>query len=92
MSEPFTRPHYEIRVRGRLGPTLLEAFPSLAAQPSEGETVLAGGLPDQSALYGLLRQLEALGLELVEVRRSDRVPGSPELVLRQVNGCLPPEA
>ncbi|MDA0164352.1 hypothetical protein OM076_29045 [Solirubrobacter ginsenosidimutans] len=90
MSEPFTRPHYEIRVRGRLGPTLLEAFPSLAAEPSEGETVLAGALPDQSALYGVLRQLEALGLELVEVRRFDRMPGGPELVVRRVNGSPPP--
>jgi hypothetical protein len=89
MSEPFTRPHYEIRVRGRLGPTLLEAFPSLAAQTSEGETVLAGALPDQSALYGVLRQLESLGLELVEVRRFDRMPGSPQLVIRRVNGSPP---
>lgn len=63
---------YEIRVRGCLGPTLLEAFPMLTAQPAGGETLLAGALPDHSALYGILRQLEALGLELVEVRRPDR--------------------
>lgn len=86
MSGPFTTPHYEIRVRGRLGPTLLEAFPTLAAEPSDDDTVLAGDLPDQSALYGVLRQLEALGLELVEVRRFDRIPGGPELVIKRVNG------
>ena len=34
-----------------------------------GETVLAGTLPDQAALYGVLTQIEALGLELIEVRR-----------------------
>jgi len=31
--------------------------------------VLTGVLPDQSALYGVLNRLQALGLELVEVRR-----------------------
>jgi hypothetical protein len=34
------------------------------------ETVLTGPLADQAALYGLLAQLEALGLELLEVRRT----------------------
>jgi hypothetical protein len=33
--------------------------------------VLTGTLPDQSALYGVLSRLQALGLELVEVRRLD---------------------
>ena len=32
-------------------------------------TVLTGTLPDQAALYGALAQIEALGLELLEVRR-----------------------
>jgi hypothetical protein len=34
-----------------------------------GETLLMGSLADRSALYGVLAQIEALGLELVEVRR-----------------------
>jgi hypothetical protein len=34
-----------------------------------GETLLIGSLEDQSALYGVLAHLEALGLELIEVRR-----------------------
>jgi hypothetical protein len=33
------------------------------------ETVLAGPVADQSALHGLIRRIEALGLEMVEVRR-----------------------
>jgi hypothetical protein len=33
--------------------------------------VLTGSLADQAALYGLLAQIEALGLELLEVRRLD---------------------
>jgi hypothetical protein len=33
-----------------------------------GETVLIGSLEDQSALYGVVAQVEALGLELIELR------------------------
>ena len=61
---------YEIRVRGLLGDTLLGAFPELRAQAQGSDTVLAGPLADQAALYGLLAQIEALGLELLEVRRT----------------------
>jgi epsilon-lactone hydrolase len=59
--------HYEILVRGRLGPTLLEAFPTLDAQRRGDETLLSGPLADQSALYGVLHQIEALGLPLLAV-------------------------
>jgi hypothetical protein len=60
---------YEIRVRGTLSETLAEAFPSLDRQAKAGQTVLIGALPDQAALFGVLAQIEALGLELLEVRR-----------------------
>ena len=59
---------YEIRVRGPLGPTLLEAFPDLTAHRLGEDTILSGTIPDQSALYGVLLKLEGLGLELLEVR------------------------
>jgi hypothetical protein len=49
---------------------LLGAFPRLCAQAHGAETVLTGPLADQAALYGLLAQIEALGLELLEVRRT----------------------
>jgi hypothetical protein len=61
---------YEIRVRGLLGSTLLGAFPDLQVQADGRETVLTGRLADQAALYGLLAQIESLGLELLEVRRT----------------------
>jgi hypothetical protein len=63
------RPRYQIRVRGVLGETLLSAFPELQAETGVGETSLGGTLPDQAALYGVLARMEALGLELLEVRR-----------------------
>ena len=60
---------YEIWVRGHLGETMRSAFPALRAQLRGEDTVLTGALPDQAALYGVLAELEALGLELLEVGR-----------------------
>ncbi|HEX6524389.1 MAG TPA: hypothetical protein VF070_30970 [Streptosporangiaceae bacterium] len=59
---------YQIRVNGHLGPTLLEAFPALMFQQEGAETVLTG-LPDAAALYGVLAEIEVLGLDLLEVRK-----------------------
>jgi hypothetical protein len=63
------RQRYQIRVRGRLGQTIRSAFPGLRARPEGGDTVLTGVLADQATLYGVLAEAEALGLELIEVRR-----------------------
>jgi hypothetical protein len=60
---------YQIRIRGGLGRTTRAAFPDLSARAEGADTVLAGPLPDQAALYGVLARIEALGLELLEVRR-----------------------
>jgi hypothetical protein len=60
---------YEIRVRGHLGETMRFAFPSLRAQQRGEDTALTGVLRDQAALFGVLAEIEALGLELLEVRR-----------------------
>ncbi len=60
---------YAIRIRGRLGATALSAFPSMAYQMMGGETVLTGWLEYRSALFGVLTQIEGLGLELLEVRQ-----------------------
>ena len=60
---------YEISVRGHLGETMRSAFPALRAQSRGPDTVLIGALPDQAALHGVLAEIVALGLELLEVRR-----------------------
>jgi hypothetical protein len=60
---------YQIRIRGLLGRTMRAAFPALHAQAHGADTVLTGALADQAALFGVLAQVEALGLELLEVRR-----------------------
>ena len=62
---------YQIRVRGHLGATMRRAFPALHAE-TRGQDTLLQGVADQAALYGLLAQLEALGLDLLEVRRLPR--------------------
>jgi hypothetical protein len=53
---------YLIRIRGRLGATALSAFPTMGSEVRAGETVLTGSLEDRSAVYGVLAQIEALGL------------------------------
>jgi hypothetical protein len=61
--------YYEISVRGHLGEATRAAFPTLRAQRRGPDTVLTGTLPDQAALWGVLADIEGLGLELLEVRR-----------------------
>ena len=65
---PRSSRQYEIRIRGAIGPTLLEAFPELRSRRAGPDTVLSGLLADQSALYGVIHHVEALALELLEVR------------------------
>jgi hypothetical protein len=68
---------WEIRVRGPIGPTIMQAFPTLAISRSGPDTLLTGSLPDQSALYGAIHQLEALGLQLLEIRHLPTAGAGP---------------
>jgi hypothetical protein len=68
---------YVIRINGHLGATLLSAFPAMAWERQGPETVLTGML-DQPGLYGVLAEIEALGLDLLEVRQLIPEAGSPE--------------
>jgi hypothetical protein len=62
---------YLIRVNGHLGATLLSAFPAMTSQRQGPETVLTGVL-DQPGLHGVLAEIEALGLDLLEVRKESK--------------------
>jgi hypothetical protein len=68
---------YAIQIHGHLGATLLAAFPALVPQQQGADTVLTGPL-DRSALYGVLAEVETLGLDLVEVRQLTPQHRSPE--------------
>jgi hypothetical protein len=68
---------YSIRIRGHLGATVLSAFPALAPRWHGADTVLTG-LLDRSALYGVLAEVEALGLDLVGIRQLTPQGRSPE--------------
>ena len=58
----------EIRVRGLLDDHWRARFDGLTLTPLEnGETLMAGTIPDQAALFGLLAQVRDLGLYLVSV-------------------------
>ena len=65
---------YTIRIKGRLGATALSAFPTMTCELTGSETVLIGLLQDRSAVFGAIAQIEALGLELIELRQ---VGGTP---------------
>jgi predicted ester cyclase len=60
---------YEICVRGTLGQTFRAAFPGLRITTRGHQTVLSGPLTDRAALYGVLAEIEMLGLELIELRQ-----------------------
>lgn len=60
---------YEIRISGRLGDSFRLAFEDLSITVTPAETVLRGRDLDQAALYGILERIQALGFELLEVRR-----------------------
>jgi hypothetical protein len=64
---------YTIRLNGHLGATTMSAFPALESRYLGAHTVLSGVL-DRSSLYGVLAAIEALGLDLLELRRLE-TPG-----------------
>ena len=61
---------YQIQVRGTLDPRWSAWFDQLAiTHDGEGNTLLAGRISDQAALYGLINRLRDLGMTLLAVAR-----------------------
>ena len=60
---------YQIRIRGRISAVLLDSFQGMESSIEPVETVLHGPVRDQAELYGLIGRIQALGLELIELRR-----------------------
>ena len=62
--------YYEIRVQGQLDSNWSDWFNGLDVTPQEnGETLIAGSLPDQAALQGILTKVFNLRLLLLSVKR-----------------------
>ncbi|MCE7983336.1 MAG: hypothetical protein DYG89_19355 [Caldilinea sp. CFX5] len=59
---------YQIRLKGHLDGRWVEWFGGLTiTQEANGDTLLAGPVVDQSALFGLLKKVRDLGLPLLAV-------------------------
>jgi hypothetical protein len=60
---------YAFRISGRLTPALTVALAPLKSVETSVDTLLVGPVIDRAALHGYIAHIEALGLELVELRR-----------------------
>ncbi len=60
--------HFTVVIAGHLSAGFAAAFePLISLGSPDGTTILSGELPDQSALFGILRRIERLGLTLLAV-------------------------
>jgi hypothetical protein len=69
MAHPVSENTYEIRIKGRVSRALLASFEGMESDLEPVETVLHGPVRDQAELHGVIDRIQALGLELIEVRR-----------------------
>jgi hypothetical protein len=60
---------YAFRISGRVPPELTAPLKPLKMVATSADTLLVGPVADRAALHGYIAHLEALGLELVELRR-----------------------
>ena len=60
---------YAFRISGRVPLALTEVLEPLKSVETGADTLLVGPVTDRAALHGYIAHLEALGLELVELRR-----------------------
>lgn len=62
-------PRAEIQIEGHLDEKWAEWFEGFDfIYPETGGTLLAGSVPDQAALYGVIAKLRDLGMKLVAIK------------------------
>ncbi|MFN8434291.1 MAG: NAD(P)-dependent alcohol dehydrogenase [Anaerolineales bacterium] len=62
---------YQIKLDGCIGPQWTDWFDGLSITQDEGQTLLTGPIPDQPALYGILKKVRDLGIPLLSVNILD---------------------
>ena len=74
---------YQIRLKGHLDDRWAGWFGGLnITLEDDGDTLLTGPVPDQAALFGLLRRVRDLGMQLISVNcvdtsNQDKSTGKP---------------
>jgi hypothetical protein len=61
--------HYEIRLHGPVAWEMFDGFEEFESHVAPVDTILRGTMNDQAELHRALAHIDALGLELVAVRR-----------------------
>jgi hypothetical protein len=63
---------FQIRVRGHLDQRWTDWFEGLTiTQDEDGNTSLTGAVIDQAALFGLIKKIRDLGMQLISINRLD---------------------
>jgi len=60
---------YQIRLKGSLDSSWSDWFDGFTITVQGDETLLAGIVPDQSALHGILAKINDLGLSIISVTK-----------------------
>ena len=64
---------YQIILHGKLDLELVSWFPELSiSDETDGNSLLAGNLPDQSALLGILFRIHNLNLQILSVQIQEK--------------------
>jgi hypothetical protein len=69
-----TREVFVVSVTGEMSAALREQFDDVDVTVEHGVSRLRVVCPDSSVLHGLLNRIDALGLELIDVRPIDEMP------------------
>jgi hypothetical protein len=70
--------YYRIQIAGELQPHWSDWFDDLTISHADGNTILAGFVADQAALYGLVIKIRDLGLTLLSLEAVEEKGGDDD--------------
>ena len=75
---------YQIRVTGHLDDTWVDWFEGLTIfNQYDGDAILSGSIPDQTALHAILTRIYNIGLTLISVNRVPEHDENDDSLLRE---------